>query len=571
MVGGVKLGLDIETIIAAKMAGAGTDGGYYTPSVDENGILSFTSSKDGMPEVESANVKGPQGATGATGADGAAGEKGDPGDAGQAGAPGYSPVRGTDYWTDADKTEIVAEAAELASAKKYGVRRAVGASSPAWERLGDAVGLTANAAVGTGAVTNDFMSTVYPYCRMKPCNLAADGTINAYLGDVDFDWYGSNGDVMLEVPLFYSSRYLEVDNSDGLNYEYRWISAYKLNGMDSDPLFWEDATGTVIKQKAYLPIFMGSLSDDGTTLRSVAGASPSTGKTRAQQRTLCTTKGSGWSLDDVWSAFALEHLYLIMFADSNSQAVLGNGRTGMAYSDSHVVLYDAASTSQITMATTNAAAFIIGQTVALGTGLGGTAIFNGRTIESIVTSDVDGESIITISGDAFNVSAGNVLWSCWQKPGETIAMTSPNGTMVSDSKHAVRFLWIEDWFGNIWQRMDGDNINNRQHYLCHTRSSYADNVYDGDYKAIGYVSPSGNGYVKELGCDSDEPMVGIVGSVGAASNTFYCDYYYQADGARSPLRGGHLSDGAPAGAFSWTCATSAASTYWLFGGRPFFK
>ena len=34
------------------------------------------------------------------------GEKGDKGDTGETGADGYTPVRGTDYWTEADKAEI---------------------------------------------------------------------------------------------------------------------------------------------------------------------------------------------------------------------------------------------------------------------------------------------------------------------------------------------------------------------------------------------------------------------------------------------------------------------------------
>lgn len=37
------------------------------------------------------------------------GDKGDKGDTGAAGADGYTPVRGTDYWTEADKAEIVDE------------------------------------------------------------------------------------------------------------------------------------------------------------------------------------------------------------------------------------------------------------------------------------------------------------------------------------------------------------------------------------------------------------------------------------------------------------------------------
>ena len=37
------------------------------------------------------------------------GDKGDKGDTGPAGADGYTPVRGTDYWTEADKAEMVAD------------------------------------------------------------------------------------------------------------------------------------------------------------------------------------------------------------------------------------------------------------------------------------------------------------------------------------------------------------------------------------------------------------------------------------------------------------------------------
>lgn len=47
-------------------------------------------------------IQGLQGEQGEKGADGAKGDKGDTGEA------GYSPVRGTDYWTEADKAEIKA-------------------------------------------------------------------------------------------------------------------------------------------------------------------------------------------------------------------------------------------------------------------------------------------------------------------------------------------------------------------------------------------------------------------------------------------------------------------------------
>ena len=101
----------------------GEDGGYYTPSVDSAGNLSWTASKAGMESVLSANIKGPQGPKGDTGAKGDTGPKGDTGargpqgpkgdtgeqgpkgdtgakgdtgPKGDTGAAGYAPVRGVD-------------------------------------------------------------------------------------------------------------------------------------------------------------------------------------------------------------------------------------------------------------------------------------------------------------------------------------------------------------------------------------------------------------------------------------------------------------------------------------------
>lgn len=46
---------------------------------------------------------------GVQGLQGEKGEKGDTGDTGPAGANGYTPVRGTDYWTAADQEQIVSD------------------------------------------------------------------------------------------------------------------------------------------------------------------------------------------------------------------------------------------------------------------------------------------------------------------------------------------------------------------------------------------------------------------------------------------------------------------------------
>lgn len=47
-----------------RIKGVGEDGGYYTPSVDANGNLSWRASESNMPPVEAVNIKGPKGEDG---------------------------------------------------------------------------------------------------------------------------------------------------------------------------------------------------------------------------------------------------------------------------------------------------------------------------------------------------------------------------------------------------------------------------------------------------------------------------------------------------------------------------
>jgi len=69
----------------------GEDGGYYEPSVDENGVISWAASKEGMPEVDAVCIKGPQGVPGETGPQG---DKGDTGAIGPQGPEGPQGIRG---------------------------------------------------------------------------------------------------------------------------------------------------------------------------------------------------------------------------------------------------------------------------------------------------------------------------------------------------------------------------------------------------------------------------------------------------------------------------------------------
>lgn len=63
----------------------GDDGVTFTPTVDEEGNLSWTNN-GGLENPETINLRGP---------------KGDKGE------PGHTPVKGVDYFTDEDKAELV--------------------------------------------------------------------------------------------------------------------------------------------------------------------------------------------------------------------------------------------------------------------------------------------------------------------------------------------------------------------------------------------------------------------------------------------------------------------------------
>ena len=63
----------------------GEDGGYYQPSVDDDGNLNWMGSKVGMPAVEAKNIRGPQGPKGDTGETGPQGRAGQDGAAGEDG------------------------------------------------------------------------------------------------------------------------------------------------------------------------------------------------------------------------------------------------------------------------------------------------------------------------------------------------------------------------------------------------------------------------------------------------------------------------------------------------------
>ena len=66
----------VDRKVQEAVGSGGEAGGYYAPSVDSGGNLTWTASKAGMPQVSGANIKGPKGDTGQQGPAGADGGNG---------------------------------------------------------------------------------------------------------------------------------------------------------------------------------------------------------------------------------------------------------------------------------------------------------------------------------------------------------------------------------------------------------------------------------------------------------------------------------------------------------------
>ena len=62
--------------------------------------------------------------------------------------------------------------------------------------------------------------------------------------------------------------------------------------------------------------------------------------------------------------------------------------------------------------------------------------------------------------------------------------------------------------------LDGINIKNGHAYINYDFTTYKSDVFDGNYKALGYVNKSfgdngGFGYITKLGYDSNNPLIGL--------------------------------------------------------------
>lgn len=187
----------------------------------------------------------------------------------------------------------------------------------------------------TGIAAGVALSTSYAgviQTKMRRCVLNADGTVKYYLSATDSTKKadgsaaiidGTDGNVMVEIPKFW----YKYENVGGVH---KWlISDAAQTGYEVHPAF---IRGGVEKSFRYYCAYQGYTLD--AKLISGSGRVPTASKTRAAFRTEAAANGAGWSQIDWNLLTAVQLLYLVEYANFNTQAMLGQGiTTGSVYTD----------------------------------------------------------------------------------------------------------------------------------------------------------------------------------------------------------------------------------------------
>lgn len=391
----------------------------------------------------------------------------------------------------------------------YGVE--VDFKNKKFTRLAGAVSMTPGAA----------FDAVKAFGGRKRCNVADDGTVNAYYGEVGYSETGSNGQVMVEQPKFYYKVVpLELEKVEGgKGFHMRkvryYVSDTKKAGFKLHPAFIQDG---VEKNFIYLSAYEGSTYDTSASvynttdaqtvdwtndlLASIAGAKPTsgltqTGATRNGFRTIAAKRGAGWSQQTVQAATATELLFLVEYASFNMQSNIDVGVTNKT---------DDGTTSMTE---------ITGYTANLGNATGS-------------VNNPDGWNIVTYRGE-------------------------------------------ENFFGNIWKWIDGINIYNYGVGSVHIADhGFKDNTDTDPYQDAGITICGANGCVSAFGYNEDFDWLFIASECNGNSALPVGDYFYQVKTNNSwtvAILGGDWANGATAGGFDWDVGDSSGSRSRSVGGR----
>lgn len=429
-------------------------------------------------------------------------------------------------------------AAFAAGTAYYGVD--FSGSTSAGTRTGAAAEFVFTPGTDTSAGQNDF-DGVYPWAGMRRCccTLNADGTVtvNAYKGQPGYIEDGTNGEVLVEVPLFYVSGMLDANPR---------VSAVPMPGFRA-PRKFQNADGS-LKQKCYLPAFPGSIGADGK-LHSIAGVVNTGNKTISQFLAAARLWGETYSIGTSADFEVLAYLMIVAYGTRNVQAKM----RGVSNLYATNIAVTGALTSEAAVIVAKGA-LEVGNVISIGTGGEGETVASRRIVTAIETIEGDTANVkASFTGEAVTTTTDHKIWRIMQSTGTANSVISTCGSPVSntDGKHSFVFYGVENpLYGNQW-RMECDwKLIDGVPYYCDDPTKYQWSSAN-DYIKLDTLALPGEGWAKNLQADERVPQLQITKEVGGSSSTFLADYsYINKSGTRIVRRGACSGSGDHAGAFT---------------------
>ncbi len=411
-------------------------------------------------------------------------------------------------------------------------------SSPVLTRTDDAVGLVAAAGVDMTPVTNHF-----------------DGAeIFGEMAEVT----DAFGNTFIRIPKCY------IRKTDGVGYKTWQISKKNFPGAYLPWCFWDFVHGHALP---YVDVGKYPASVSAGKMQSVANVYPAINTNIVDFRTYARANGPGYQQIDLHVVDLLQTLFYVEFATLNSQAIMAGYSAGQ-WSASHTATATEAGANRIVVANATAALYAVGQAISVGSALGNNSVFYGRTITSITVVDASNKAL-NFDGAAVNIAIGNIVYNTGWRSGFSSGIAASSGSLVSnsDGKHAHTYRRIENVWGNIYQFVDGLNVNANQAWVCPDADSFVSNLFASPFEQLGYVNHNADGYVTAMGWDAAHPYAALPTAITGSGTTYYSDYYYQATGQRIALLGGIWTYGAIDGLSYWDLAYASSVANVVIGAR----
>lgn len=331
-------------------------------------------------------------------------------------------------------------------------------------------------AVGTGSGSSPF-DNYMPWMGMEEYTLNNEtGRVSAKKGDPGFTRTNINLPVMVKIPEFY----YKIERVGSI-FRY-YVADGPVDGLSLHPGSGDNYLGRYEAGEA-------SSGTMGLILASYSGTTPSVSKTRSTFRDYARNMASGFQLRDIAAWCAYDLLYLVEFADFNSQEKIGPG------------------------------------------------IVNATAVH---------------------------------KTGETDAMVYHTGRANSGDNAAVQYRGIENPWGNVFEWIDGINVNNRVPYICTEPESYADDTTS-NYTSSGITLPN-SGWIKGLGFSSVFPWALLPDTTGGGSATTYIPDYINSSAGWSVVDvSGCYTNASIAGLFFFDASQSSGISSQYIGARLQFR